>query len=185
MESLQTRISIRAQFSGCAILYWEAHLEYVLHKHIMNSSDEALGLSPAQRACVDSLLDEILDLPEDRRISSLHERRIEDLAVVDEVESLLRAASASGTFLAMLPRPPVEERVEAGVIGTRLGAWHLIRLIGHGGMGEVYEASRIQGDFDHRVAIKVLQPNWRVSRPSGKYSRAWNIPASRGSTMAA
>ena len=21
------------------------------------------------------------------------------------------------------------------------------------------------------------QPNWRVSRPSGKYSRAWNIPA--------
>jgi len=157
MESLQTRISIRAQFSGCAILYWEAHLEYVLHKHIMNSSDEALGLSPAQRACVDSLLDEILDLPEDRRISGLHERRIEDLAVVDEVESLLRAASASGTFLAMLPRPPVEERVEAGVIGTRLGAWHLIRLIGHGGMGEVYEASRIQGDFDHRVAIKVLQ----------------------------
>jgi non-specific serine/threonine protein kinase/serine/threonine-protein kinase len=123
----------------------------------MNSSDQAMGLSPAQRACVDSLLDELLDLPEDQRISSLHERRIEDLAVAGEVESLLRAARASGAFLGMLPRPPVEETVEGSAIGTRLGAWRLIRLIGHGGMGEVYEASRIQGDFDHRVAIKVLQ----------------------------
>ena len=145
------------RFSRCAILEWEAHLEYVLRDDIMNSSNQAIGLTPAQRACVDSLLDELLDLPEDRRISSLHERRIEDLAVADEVESLLRAASASGAFLTMPPRPPAGERVEAGAIGTRLGAWRLIRLIGHGGMGEVYEASRIQGDFDHRVAIKVLQ----------------------------
>ena len=157
MQSSRTRIGIRAQFPGCAILNWEAHLEYVLRNDIMNSSNQARGLSPAQRARVDSLLDELLDLPEDRQISSLDERCIEDLAVAGEVESLLRAASASGAFLTMLPRPPVEETVEGSAIGTRLGAWRLIRLIGHGGMGEVYEASRIQGDFDHRVAIKVLQ----------------------------
>jgi tetratricopeptide (TPR) repeat protein len=129
----------------------------VLRHDIMNSSNQVLGLCPAQRACVDALLDELLDLPEDQRIKSLHGRRIEDLAVADEVESLLRAASASHAFMSKLPRPPVQQPEDAGAIGTRLGAWRLIRLIGHGGMGEVYEASRIQGDFDHRVAIKVLQ----------------------------
>lgn len=42
-------------------------------------------------------------------------------------------------------------------IGRRLGAWRIVREIGHGGMGTVYEGARADDDFSHRVAIKTLR----------------------------
>ncbi len=114
-------------------------------------------LTAAQRARVDALLDDMFDLPEAQRIANLRARRIEDSAVLAEVESLLRAASASGGFLAIPPKPPAGEWVQDGTLGMRLGSWRISRLIGRGGMGEVYEASRADGNFEQRVAIKLLQ----------------------------
>ena len=51
-----------------------------------------------------------------------------------------------------------EEQVLRGELaeGTRLGPWRLQRLIGRGGTGEVYLASRADGAFQQKVAIKVL-----------------------------
>jgi non-specific serine/threonine protein kinase/serine/threonine-protein kinase len=51
-----------------------------------------------------------------------------------------------------------EERVLQGELaeGTRLGPWQLLHLIGRGGAGEVYLASRADGAFQQQVAIKVL-----------------------------
>jgi non-specific serine/threonine protein kinase/serine/threonine-protein kinase len=114
-------------------------------------------LSPAQRARVDALLDDMFDLPEAERVANLRARHIEDSAVLAEVESLLRAATASGGFLAIPPKPAAEELIPDGTVGLRLGAWRITRLIGRGGMGEVYEASRADGNFEQRVAIKLLQ----------------------------
>ena len=123
----------------------------------MYPNDHPGGLSAEQKARVDSLLDDLLDLPEDQRIGCLHRSHINDSAVVAEVESLLLAASAAGGFLMMPPRLQFDEGIEDADAGVRLGAWRIVRLIGHGGMGDVYEAIRAQGDFDHRVAIKILQ----------------------------
>src|SRR5580692_4186676 len=117
------------------------------------SNQVTAPLSPAQRARVDELLDAMFDLPEAERLANLRARRIEDSAVLAEVESLLRAA---GGFLATPPKPPAEELPAEG-LGVRLGAWRIIHLIGRGGMGEVYEASRADGNFEQRVAIKLLQ----------------------------
>ena len=113
-------------------------------------------LSPEQRARVDALLDDMFDLPEAERLANLRTRRIEDSAVLAEVESLLRAASASGGFLSTPPKPAAEE-LPPECLGLRFGAWRITRLIGRGGMGEVYEASRADGNFEQRVAIKLLQ----------------------------
>ena len=99
----------------------------------------------------------MFDLPEAQRIASLRARRIEDTAVLAEVESLLRAASASGGFLGVPRKPPAEELIPDGTLGIRLGAWRITRLLGRGGMGEVYEAIRADGNFEQRVAIKLLQ----------------------------
>lgn len=114
-------------------------------------------LSPQQRYRVDELLDELFDLPEGQRLAALHARHGEDRAVVAEVESLLRAARASDGFLTVPARPYMDDTVLDAAIGTRLGAWRITRLIGRGGMGNVYEAIRARGDFEHRVAIKLLQ----------------------------
>src|ERR1700727_4057721 len=92
-------------------------------------------LSPAQRARVDALLDDMFDLPEAERIATLRARRTEDSAVLAEVESLLRSASASGGFLTTPPKPSPEVLLPDGTVGMRLGAWRLTRLLGRGGMG--------------------------------------------------
>lgn len=41
--------------------------------------------------------------------------------------------------------------------GARVGAWRIVRQIGHGGMGVVYEAERDDGTFERRVAVKVAK----------------------------
>ena len=41
--------------------------------------------------------------------------------------------------------------------GTRIGAYAVLREIGRGGMGTVYLADRVDGQFEQRVAIKVLK----------------------------
>lgn len=42
--------------------------------------------------------------------------------------------------------------------GDRVGAYLLLREIGHGGMGTVFEAERDDGEYRHRVALKLVAP---------------------------
>jgi eukaryotic-like serine/threonine-protein kinase len=121
----------------------------------LNSS--AHSLNPRQRQRVDALLDDLLELPETTRLAQLHNRKGEDPAVLAEVKSLLLAARAAGGFLDPQERSPSADVIPDAAVGMRLGAWHITRLIGRGGMGEVYEAMRADGSFEQRVAIKLLQ----------------------------
>ncbi len=41
--------------------------------------------------------------------------------------------------------------------GQRLGAWEVVRRIGVGGMGEVFEVRRADGQFEGRAAVKLLK----------------------------
>ena len=43
------------------------------------------------------------------------------------------------------------------IIGTQIGPYKISREIGRGGMGAVYEAWRADGEFQHRVAIKLIK----------------------------
>jgi len=121
------------------------------------SSPTCSDLTAQQRIRVDGLLDELLDLPEEARASHLRDLQDEDPIVLAEVESLMLAAQASGGFLGAPARAAIDDVVQDAAIGTRLGAWTITRLIGRGGMGDVYEGLRTQGDFEQRVAIKLLQ----------------------------
>jgi len=73
------------------------------------------------------------------------------------VTSLLHAIVASGDFLGNPARPRFEDSLLDAALGVRLGAWRLTRRIGRGGMGDVYEGVRVDGEFEQRVAIKLLQ----------------------------
>ncbi len=42
-------------------------------------------------------------------------------------------------------------------IGERLGDWEIVRPLGTGGMGEVFEARRADGAFEGRAAVKLLK----------------------------
>ena len=51
--------------------------------------------------------------------------------------------------------PPMQPR-EAPLAGVTIGAYTLVSRIGHGGMGTVWLASRSDGRFEGRAALKLL-----------------------------
>jgi serine/threonine-protein kinase len=55
------------------------------------------------------------------------------------------------------PGVSVKERGASDLVGQRLGAFRVERRLAEGGMGEVYAASRCDGQFDQRVAVKVVK----------------------------
>jgi TolB-like protein len=75
-----------------------------------------------------------------------------------EIEALLAAYEESSQFLEDSPLAP------AGLEGQTLGAYRIVRRIGAGGMGEVYEAERADGQFERRVAVKVIRTHFAAGR---------------------
>src|SRR4051794_14533046 len=89
-----------------------------------------------------------------------------------ELESLLFAYDETGSFLEQ-PAASVKSFAdtvfaptgtvfpsgenEKVVTGSRIGAYSLEREIGRGGMGAVYLATRADGEFTKRVAIKLIR----------------------------
>ncbi len=54
-------------------------------------------------------------------------------------------------------------------IGSRLGPYRLIELIGRGGMGEVYQAERADDHYHSRVAIKLVRVDHDASRVAWRF----------------
>ncbi len=80
------------------------------------------------------------------------------------LERMLAAASAGST---RFDTPaPIALGIERGsatasgtaLVGQRLGPYRVVRLVGRGGMGAVYEAERDDAQYRQRVAIKTI---WR------------------------
>jgi serine/threonine protein kinase/tetratricopeptide (TPR) repeat protein len=46
---------------------------------------------------------------------------------------------------------------DESMVGRHVGPYRIEREVGHGGMGTVYEAWRADGEFQHRVAIKLIR----------------------------
>ena len=69
-----------------------------------------------------------------------------------EVESLLAAHDARGAELTLagIAVPT------ASLVGRRLGPWAVVREVGRGGMGTVYEAVRDDDQYQKRVAVKTI-----------------------------
>lgn len=88
-----------------------------------------------------------------------------DPGLQSEIESLLDSynrvedflETPAGNFSASEMATQVLESEEESVIGKRVGAYRIEREIGHGGMGTVYLATRDDGQFQKRVAIKLLR----------------------------
>lgn len=94
-----------------------------------------------------------------------------DTEVRRELEDLLRAYDGSPQFL---ERPAIlDDSVFANHLapGQRLGSYSLVRQVGEGGMGVVYEAVRADGEFEQRVAIKIVKL-WLTSEQETNRFRA-------------
>jgi tetratricopeptide (TPR) repeat protein len=104
-----------------------------------------------------------LDSPE-ARAEFVAEIRRGDPGLGDEVAALLAAAAVASPALDGGIAARYESLIETGGAGTVfgpgmvVGSWRLVSPLGRGGMGEVFVAERMGGDFAQRAAIKFLHP---------------------------
>ncbi len=83
-----------------------------------------------------------------------------DEAVRAEVRSLLDySPDATGQGNAGFLAAPAAIDVLGGSdrTGEQLGPWQIVRALGAGGMGDVFEARRADGSFEGRAAVKLLK----------------------------
>ncbi len=106
-----------------------------------------------------------MELPPEERQAFLDQACAGDPDLRHEVESLIAADEGSDSFM----HAPV--RAEAAAVGDerssvldavslsgrQIGPYKLLRELGHGGMGAVYLAERVDGQFQHQVAIKLIR----------------------------
>jgi len=91
-----------------------------------------------------------------------------DPAMRVEIDAMLRAFDSDPAFLETPIDPAraieaIDARLGRTAPGSRLGPYRIVREIGRGGMGVVYEAARDDAEFERRVAIKVLPAAWSAS----------------------
>jgi tetratricopeptide (TPR) repeat protein/tRNA A-37 threonylcarbamoyl transferase component Bud32 len=115
-----------------------------------------------QQIC--QLCDDAEEQPPERRAEYLRQA-CPDTELRAEVEALLAAdarASARG-FLATPCSETDHEFPPGGApdreIGRRIGPYEIREVLGHGGMGSVYRAERVEGNYRQTVAIKVIRPD--------------------------
>src|SRR5438874_10656337 len=74
----------------------------------------------------------------------------DDAAMFREVSELLHADATPGmldTFPFSGKATPATAIAGSLAAGTRVGGWQVQKLVGRGGMGEVYDATRVEAEF--------------------------------------
>ena len=75
-----------------------------------------------------------------------------------EIESLLSSFDGAATFLEDCPAADLLSAQSRAIAGKRIGAYRILREIGHGGMAVVYLGERDDQNYRKQVAIKMVKP---------------------------
>jgi non-specific serine/threonine protein kinase/serine/threonine-protein kinase len=105
------------------------------------------------------LFADAVELDRSRRASFLDDRCAGRPRLRAEIESLIAAHERSDLFLDVPTDPGATDRGPEGFRderGRTVGQFRLLENIGEGGMGVVYRAERVDGEFTQRVAVKLI-----------------------------
>jgi eukaryotic-like serine/threonine-protein kinase len=118
-----------------------------------------MSLSRAQWSLAEQLFEQALQLAPRKRPAFLTKACAGDTQLREEVTALLAAISRADDFLSAPVAVIATESAEPQYlpVGTVLGPWRILDLLGHGGMGEVYNAERADGAYEQQVALKILK----------------------------
>ena len=113
-----------------------------------------MSTPPSPRAEIKRLFDALADLSPAQREPIITQAALVD-APLAELRSVLAQHDQAQSFLSTPVAGPLEE--DTPRTGLRMGAWEIVRAVGVGGMGEVFEAKRADGSFEGRAAVKLLK----------------------------
>lgn len=144
----------------------------------------AFDLDPQRAAALARLLDEALELPASEREVWLDRLDATHDDLKPHLRDLLSRADRvdSEDFLNVLPRflSPEADSAFAGPAlqpGALIGPYRLLRELGHGGMGSVWLAERIDGLLNRQVALKLPHGAWPHARLAERLQRERDILA--------
>jgi eukaryotic-like serine/threonine-protein kinase len=122
------------------------------------------------------LLDALLELDAEGRKARLETLREEDPALADELQALMTLEDDNEDFLSEpLVTPPPMAKPD-----TMIGPYKLDRMLGEGGMGQVWLARRADGLYQRRVALKLLRPGLADPNLRQRFTRERQILARLG-----
>jgi len=99
--------------------------------------------------------EELLAEPPQQHTALLADLSRSHPVLADELRRMLAAYASRTGFI---DHPAADAILGAPIApGTQLGAYRLEKELGRGGMGVVFEATRTDGSFERRVAIKILR----------------------------
>ena len=118
-----------------------------------------------------ALFERCIELDQAARLALLDGECAGDAALRDEVESLLAADTAAAHEPTMPGLAASSELVDALLasstdpdeqrwLGLRIGAFRIERVLGRGGMGAVFLARRVDGEYAQQVAIKLIRQGY-------------------------
>jgi serine/threonine protein kinase len=116
-------------------------------------------MDPERLRQIEECYHAVLELPPDERESFIRESCGEDEELRREIETLLAVNRSSNDFFAQQPLSLAAEMFSqkerrANLVGKEISHYRIIRLLGAGGMGEVYLAEDTK--LHRQIALKVL-----------------------------
>ena len=108
-------------------------------------------------AKIEKLFERAVELNEQERIEYLKNECGDDYELFQEINSLIEADLKSHPIFDS-PQPALEIPENLKYEGKIIGSYKIVKQIGLGGMGSVYLAERADGQFEQKVALKLIKP---------------------------